>query len=84
MDEHRMEMETGAGTETREVAEMRTRTKMGTGTGTRIGSWRLEERRRSSRSRTRVVDATWEAGETWVERGNHVEKKVWSTSCQPR
>ena len=44
VNEHRMEMGTGAGTETREVAEMRTGTKMGTGTGTRIGLWRLEER----------------------------------------
>ena len=37
MDEHRMETGTGAGTETRAVAEM--------GTGTRIGSGRAEERR---------------------------------------
>ena len=73
MDEHRIETGTGAGTETRAVAEMGTR--METGTGTRIGSGRAEERRRSAKDRTRVVDALWETGETWVERGKNVEKK---------
>ena len=37
--------------------------------GTRTGSGRAEERRRSARNLTRVVDALWETGETWVERG---------------
>ena len=60
---------TGAGKETRAVAERGTGTRMGT--GTRIGSGRAEERRRSARYRTKVVDAVWETGETWVE----IEKK---------
>ena len=48
------------GTETRTLAEMGTRTRMGT--GTRIASGRAEERRRSARNRTKVVDAMWERG----------------------
>ena len=67
---------TGAGTETRAIVEMGMGTRLGTGTGTRIGSRRADERRRSARNRTRLVDAMWETGETWVERGkNVVEKK---------
>ena len=62
----------GTGTEARTVAEMGTGTKI---TGTRIGSGRAEERRRSARNRKIVVDAMWEMGETWVERGKYVEKK---------
>ena len=52
-------------------------TRMGKGleTGTRIGSGRAEERRRSARNHTRLVDAMWETGETWFERGENVEKK---------
>ena len=53
----------GAGTETRAVEEIGTRTSMGIGTGTRA-----EERRRSPRNRTKVVDAMWETGKTWMER----------------
>ena len=45
-----------------------------TGTGTRIDSGRAEERRRSARNRKIVVDAIWEMGETWVERGYNLEK----------
>ena len=68
MDEHRVGMRTGAGPETRAlVAEM--------GTGTRMGSGRAEERRRSARCCTSVVDAMWETGETWVEREKNVDKK---------
>ena len=48
---------------------MRTRTR------TRTGSERAEERRRSARNRTRVVDAMWKTGETWVEREKNVDKK---------
>ena len=66
MNTHR---HTGTGTEARTVAEM------GTRTGTRIGSGRTEERQRSARNRKIVVDANWETGETWVERGKHVENK---------
>ena len=58
---------TGAGTETRAVAEM--------GMGTRTGSGRAKERRKSAINRTRVVDAMWETGETWVEREKNVDKK---------
>ena len=65
----------GAGTETRAVAEIGTGRRMGTETETRIGSGRAEERRRSARNHTRVVDAMWETGETWVERGENVDKK---------
>ena len=69
MDKHRMETGTGAGTETRAAAEMVTGTRMGMGTGTRTGTGRVEERLKNARNRTRVVDAKWETGETWVERG---------------
>ena len=48
---------TGVGMETRAVAEMGTGTRMGSGTGTRTGSERAEERRRSARNRTIIVDA---------------------------
>ena len=48
---------------------------MGTGTGTRTGLRREEERIISSRNRTRVVDAMWETGQTWVESGKNVDKK---------
>ena len=34
-----------------------------------------EKRQKSARKRTRVVDAMWETGETWVERGKNVHKK---------
>ena len=68
LDGHRMGTGTGAGTETRAIiVEM--------GMGTRIESERAEERRRSARNRTRLVDAIWETGETWLERGKNVEKK---------
>ena len=46
-----------------------------TGTGTKIGSGRAEERRKSARNREIVVNAMRETGETYVERGTHVEKK---------
>ena len=38
---------------------------------------RAEERRRSANQRKTVVDpyGRWETGETWVERGENVEKK---------
>ena len=62
MDKHRMGTGTGAGTETRAVAEMGTGTRIGA--GTRTGSGRVEERRRSAKKRTRGVDAMWETGET--------------------
>ena len=61
-------------TEARTVAEMGTGTGI-TGTGTRIGSERVEERQRNARNREIVIDAMWETGETWVERGKNVEKK---------
>ena len=47
---------------------MGTGTRMRTETGTRTGSGRAEETWRSAKSHTRVVDAMWETGETWVER----------------
>ena len=72
LDEHRMGTEKGVGMKRRAVAEMGTRTRI---TGTRIGSGRAEKRRRSARNHTRVVDAMWETGETWVERGKIVGKK---------
>ena len=45
------------------------------GTGTRIGSGRVEERRKSARNRKIVVDAVRETGETRMEREKNVEKK---------
>ena len=84
MDEGRMGTGTGAGTETRAVAEMGTERKMGTGTGTRTGSWRVGKRRRSARNYTSVVDAMREMGKTWVERGKDVDRKGWLSSCQPK
>ena len=50
---------TRAGTETRAMVEMGMGTRMGTETETRIGSRRAEERRRSARNRTRLVDAMY-------------------------
>ena len=44
VDEHRMGTGTGAGTETRAIAEMGTGTRMETGMGTRTGSGKAEER----------------------------------------
>ena len=64
----------GTGTEVRTVAEMGTGTRI-RGTGMRIGSGRAEERRRSARNRKIVVDAMWETGETWGERGKNVKNK---------
>ena len=66
VDEHRMGTGTGTGTEARTVVEM--------GTGTRIGSGRVEERRKSARNRKIVVDAVRETGEKRVEREKNVEK----------
>ena len=51
---------------------MGTGPRIGTGTGARIGSGRAEERRRSTRNRTRVVGAMCQTGENWVERGKNV------------
>ena len=73
--EHKMGTGTGARAETRAVVA-ETETGTGTGTGTRTGSERAEERRGSVRKGTRVVDAMWETGETWVEREKNVDKKV--------
>ena len=74
MDEHKIEMGTGARAETRAVAEM--------GTGT--GSGRAEERQRSERYRTRVVDAMWETGETWVKREKkRRQESVGSVAADP-
>ena len=47
----------------------------GAGTGTRIGSGRVEERRKSARNRKIVVDAVRETGETRAERETNVKKK---------
>ena len=71
--ERKMGTGTGAGMETRAIVEIGMETSMGM--GARIESGRAEERRRSARNRKMVVDAMWETGETWVERGKHVEKK---------
>ena len=57
----------GMGTEARTVVEMGTGTTI-TGAGTRIGSGRVEERRKSARNRKIVVDAVRETRETRVER----------------
>ena len=48
---------TGAGAETRAVAEIGTGTRMGMETGMRTVSERARERRRSANNCTRVVDA---------------------------
>ena len=73
---------TGTGTEARIVAEMGTGTRI-TGTETRIGSGRAEKRRRSARNRKIGVDAMWETGETWVERGNMYKGKVGPVAANP-
>ena len=61
----------GAGTGGSSVDEH----KIGTGTGawTETRAVAAEERKR--KNRTRVVDAMWETGKTWVERGRNVENK---------
>ena len=56
VDDHRIGTGTGTGTETRAVVEIGTGMKMGTGTGTRTGSGRVDEKRRSARNRTIIVD----------------------------
>ena len=59
---------------------------MGTGMGARTGSGRVEDSRRSARNRTRVVDAMWETGEIWVERGKTVpgrQERVGSVAANP-
>ena len=68
------------GTETRAAAAEK-----GTGTGTRTGSGKAEDRRRSARNRTKVVDATWETGETWFSgKIKNVDKEsVDSVSTDP-
>ena len=65
---------TGAGMETRAVVEMGTGTRMVTGAGTRTGSGRAEDRRRSARNRTRIVDAMWEMEVAWV-RGTRKKRR---------
>ena len=65
---------TGAGTEARAVEEMGTGTRMGTEMGTRTGSWRVEEKLRSATNLTRVVDAMWETGDTWLG-GMHEQRR---------
>ena len=54
VDKHRVGTGTGAGTETRAVADMETGTRMGMGTetGTKAGLGRVEERRRVARKCT--------------------------------
>ena len=54
MDKHRVGTGTGAGTETRAVADMETGTRigMGTETGTKAGLGRVDERRRVARKCT--------------------------------
>ena len=69
-----MGLGTETGTEARPVAEVGKGARI-TGTGTRIGSGRAEERPKSASNRKIVVDAMRETGETWVERGTHLEKK---------
>ena len=56
VDEHKIGTRTEAGTETRAVAEMGKGTRTGTGTGMKTRSERVEERRRSAKTSTRVVD----------------------------
>ena len=73
-DEHRMATGTGGRTEFRVVAETGTGT--WTGIETRKESRRAEERIRSPKTRTRVINALWETGETWVEREITVAKNV--------
>ena len=74
MDNHKMGTGTGAGTKMRAVVETGT----GMGTGLRTGSGRAEERGRSARNGTRVVDAMWEMGETWMERGKRRQERIGS------
>ena len=49
------------------------------GKGTRTGSGRAEERRRSAKNRTKVIDVMWETGETCVERGKNGGNKGFRT-----
>ena len=52
-----MKSGTGAGMETRAVAEIQTRTRIEAGTGTGTGSGRAQERQISAGNRSRLVDA---------------------------
>ena len=74
---------TGAGTETRAVVKMGTGTRMGTGTGTKTGPGRVEDRRRSARSRTKNVGTMWETGKTWVEREKRRQARAGSVAADP-
>ena len=67
-----MGTETIAGTETRAVEEMGTGTMIGTGMGTR----RVEERRRSARNCTRVVNTMWETGDFGRKRKTRKKERV--------
>ena len=59
-------------------------TRIGTGMGTRTASRRAEERRRSVRNRTGVVDAMWETWENWVEREKkRRQERVGSVAANP-
>ena len=61
VDKHRMTTGTGAGMETRAVAEI------GTGTGT--GSGRVGERQKNALNRTRAADVMWETrGLGWKDK----------------
>ena len=82
VDEHRMRMETGTGTEARTAAEMGTGTRI-TRMGTRIESRRAEEREGSARNRKIVLDSMWETGETWVERGKSRKERVGPVAANP-
>ena len=58
---------------------------MGTGAETRTGSGRAEERQISARNRTRVVNAMWETGGTWLggKRKKRRQERVGSVAANP-
>ena len=53
----------------------------GDGTGTGLG--RAEGEAKKLKNCTRVVNATWEARETWVEREKHRQESVSSKTADP-
>ena len=73
----------GAGTRREGEREVRWRPvgehRMGTGTG----SERAEERQKSARNRTRVVDALWKTEETGEKRGKRRQERVGLVAADP-
>ena len=84
LDEHRMGTGTGARTETRAKVEIEMdEDGNGKGNEDRIEEGAGEAKKR--KNRTRVIDAMWETGETWVgeKRGKRRKERVGPVAVNP-